>query len=216
MVEKTENEIKNDANGSAADSEQNNSAIDREQNADPAQEAETCGQNAPAEEEKSTKASPKKQKKLEDRINELEATVDKKTAELAEQNDKYMRMAAEYDNFRKRSAKEKDGIYADAYADALSSILPIIDNLERAVGYTDAEQVLKGVEMILKSSDEVLSKMGVEAFGAPGDAFDPNIHNAVMTVDDEERKEGEIVSVFQKGYKKGDKIIRYAMVTVAN
>jgi molecular chaperone GrpE len=125
-------------------------------------------------------------------------------------------MMAEYDNFRKRSAKEREGIYADAYADALTSILPIIDNLERAVGFTEAEQVQKGVEMILKSAGDVLGKMGVEAFGAKGDIFDPNMHNAVMHIDDEEHKEGEIVEVFQKGYKKGDKIIRYAMVQTAN
>ena len=125
-------------------------------------------------------------------------------------------MMAEYDNFRKRSAKEREGIYADAYADALTSILPIIDNLERAVGFTEAEQVQKGVEMILKSAGDVLTKMGVEAFGAKGDTFDPNMHNAVMHIDDEEHKEGEIVEVFQKGYKKGDKIIRYAMVQTAN
>ena len=163
-------------------------------------------------EKKSTadaKADKKKNKKLEGRIAELEAA-------LAEQNDKYMRMMAEYDNFRKRSAKEREGVYADAYADALSAIIPIIDNLERAVGVSEAEAVLKGLEMTLKGADEALNKMGVEAFGAEGDQFDPNIHNAVMMVDDESHNEGEIVSVFQKGYKKGDKIIRYAMVTVAN
>ena len=162
-----------------------------------------------AEEVKETKADKKKNKKLEGRIAELEAA-------LAEQNDKYMRMMAEYDNFRKRSAKEREGVYADAYADALSAIIPIIDNLERAVGVSEAEAVLKGLEMTLKGADEALNKMGVEAFGAEGDPFDPNIHNAVMMVDDESHNEGEIVSVFQKGYKKGDKIIRYAMVTVAN
>ena len=125
-------------------------------------------------------------------------------------------MMAEYDNFRKRSAKEKEGTYADAYADALTSILPIIDNLERAVGVSEAEAVLKGLEMTLKGAADALEKMGVESFGAEGDAFDPNIHNAVMMVESDERAEGEIVSVFQKGYRKGDKIIRYAMVTVAN
>ena len=96
-------------------------------------------------------------------------------------------MMADYDNFRKRSAKEKEGTYADAYADALNSIIPIIDNLERAVGVTDAEGVLKGLEMTLKGASEALTKMGVEAFGAEGDAFDPNIHNAVLMVDDVNR-----------------------------
>ena len=169
-------------------------------------------ENAEAE----TKADKKKAKKIDPKIAELEKKLEEKDAALAEQNDKYMRMMAEYDNFRKRSAKEKEGTYADAYADALTSILPIIDNLERAVGVSEAEAVLKGLEMTLKGAAEALTKMGVEAFGAEGDQFDPNIHNAVMMVESDERAEGEIVSVFQKGYRKGDKIIRYAMVTVAN
>lgn len=167
-------------------------------------------------EEKETKAEKKKSKKLEEKIAELEAALEAKGGEIAELNDKYLRMAAEYDNFRKRSAKEKEGIYADAYGDALASILPIIDNLERAVGITDSEGVAKGIEMTLKGAADALTRMGVEAFGAEGDQFDPNMHNAMMMVDDENHKEGEIVTVFQKGYKKGDKIIRYAMVTVAN
>ena len=162
------------------------------------------------------KADKKKVKKTETELAELAKKLEAKTAECEECNDKYMRMMAEYDNFRKRSAKEKEGIYSDAYADALSSILPIIDNLERAVGVEGADAVAKGLEMTLKGAAEALEKMGVEAFGAEGDAFDPNMHNAMMMVDDENHKEGEIVTVFQKGYKKGDKIIRYAMVTVAN
>lgn len=177
---------------------------------------ETEETDTKVEAEAETKADKKKAKKADAKIAELEKTLEAKNAELAEQNDKYMRMMAEYDNFRKRSAKEKEGTYADAYADALTSIIPIIDNLERAVGVTDADGILKGLEMTLKGAAEALTKMGVEAFGAEGDAFDPNIHNAVMMVDDENRNSGEIVSVFQKGYKKGDKIIRYAMVTVAN
>ena len=174
--------------------------------------AESAQTEAPAEE----KAEKKKNKKADAKIAELEAKLADAEKSLAEQNDRYMRMAAEYDNFRKRSAKEKEGIYADAYADALKSILPIIDNLERAVGVEGADAVAKGLEMTLKGASEALEKMGVEAFGESGDAFDPNMHSAMMMVDDESRKEGEIVTVFQKGYKKGDKIIRYAMVTVAN
>lgn len=162
------------------------------------------------------KADKKKNKKLDAKIAELEKKLADADAAAAEQKDKYLRMAAEYDNFRKRSAKEKEGIYADAYADALKSILPIIDNLERAVGVEGVEALAKGLEMTLKGAAEALEKMGVEAFGAEGDTFDPNMHSAMMMVDDENHKEGEIVTVFQKGYKKGDKIIRYAMVTVAN
>ena len=175
-------------------------------------EAKAAEESAPAEE----KTDKKKNKKADARIAELEAKLAEADKAHSEQNDKYMRMAAEYDNFRKRSAKEKEGIYADAYADALKSILPIIDNLERAVGVEGAEAVAKGLEMTLKGAGEALEKMGVEAFGAEGDQFDPNMHNAMMMVDDENHNEGEIVTVFQKGYKKGDKIIRYAMVTVAN
>lgn len=175
-------------------------------------ETESCEESGKAKAAK----TDKKTKKLEAKIAELEAQIEAKDAELAAQNDKYLRVVAEYDNFRKRSAKEKEGIYSDAYADALKNILPMIDNLERAVGVEGAEAVAKGLEMTLKGAAEALSKMGVEAFGASGDQFDPNMHSAMMMVDDENHKEGEIVTVFQKGYKKGDKIIRYAMVTVAN
>lgn len=192
--------------------EKNTVDVEQEVNAPENAEEAAAAEKPEAE----AKADKKKAKKLDSKIEELEKALEAKNAELAEQNDKYMRMMAEYDNFRKRSAKEKEGTYADAYADALTSILPIIDNLERAVGVSEADAVLKGLELTLKGADEALQKMGVEAFGAEGDSFDPNIHNAVMMVDDENHKEGEIVSVFQKGYKKGDKIIRYAMVTVAN
>ena len=170
-------------------------------------------EDAAQPEEKSDK---KKNKKLDAKIAELEKKLADADVAAAEQNDRYLRMAAEYDNFRKRSAKEKEGIYADAYADALKSILPIIDNLERAVGVEGADALAKGLEMTLKGVAEALEKMGVEPFGAEGDTFDPNMHSAMMMVDDENHKEGEIVTVFQKGYRKGDKIIRYAMVTVAN
>jgi molecular chaperone GrpE len=166
--------------------------------------------------EPEVKAEKKKGKKVAPKIAELEERIAAADTAAAELNDKYMRLAAEYDNFRKRSAREKEGIYADAYADALKYILPIIDNLERAVGVEGADAVAKGLEMTLKGAEDALNKMGVEAFGASGDAFDPNMHSAMMMVDDENFREGQIVTVFQKGYKKGDKIIRYAMVTVAN
>ncbi len=180
-------------------------------------EAEVTENPAAEEEVKAEeKTDKKKSKKADQRVAELEKKLSESEEATAELNDKYMRMAAEYDNFRKRSAKEKEGIYADAYADALVSILPIIDNLERAVGVEGADAVAKGLEMTLKGAEEALAKMGIEAFGAAGDVFDANIHNAMMMVDDENAESGNIVTVFQKGYKKGDKIIRYAMVTVAN
>lgn len=168
------------------------------------------------EEKGECKTDKKKNKKLESEIAELKEKLEKKDTEIKDLNDKYTRMYAEYDNFRKRSAKERDGIYADAYSDAISSILPILDNIERAVGYTDADAVLKGVEMILKGANEVFEKMGVTSFGEKGDKFDPNRHNAVMHIEDESLGENVIVDVFQKGYMKGDKVIRYAMVQVAN
>ncbi len=180
---------------------------------------ETVEETVETVEEKSAKpdkAEKKKVKELEKKLSECEKNLEKKTQECAQTTDKYLRMMAEYDNFRKRSAKEKEGIYADAYADALKSILPIIDNLEKAAEYKDAEKVSKGVEMILKSAADALTKMGVASFGEKGEQFDPNRHNAVMHVEDESLEEGVIVDVFQKGYSKGDKILRYAMVSVAN
>ena len=127
-------------------------------------------------------------------------------------------MLAEYDNFRRRTAKEKETIYGDATADTVKGLLPVVDTLERAAaGLTpeDAESPLgKGILMILKSATDALSKLGVEE--VPADTFNPDYHNAVMHVEDESLPEGAIVAVFQKGYRKGDHIIRYAMVQVAN
>ena len=167
-------------------------------------------------EEKQTRADKKKQKKADAEIAELNKKLEAAQAELAAANDKYMRMIAEYDNYRRRTAKEKDGIYADAYADALKGILPIIDNLERAVGVSEAEALQKGLSMTLKGAEDALTKMGVTAFGEKGETFDPEKHNAVMHIEDQEHGEGEITEVYQKGYAKGDKILRFAMVIVAN
>jgi molecular chaperone GrpE len=132
----------------------------------------------------------------------------------AETNDKYLRIMAEYDNFRKRTAKERDGIYAEAYSDAVKQLLPVIDNIERSVTFVSDEETKKGLNMIITQMTEALSKMGVTVIETK--EFDPNVHNAVMHVDDEAYGDGEIVEVFQKGYKYKDKIIRYAMVKVAN
>lgn len=173
-----------------------------------------------------TDATPRKDKKAEKQLKdenkkltaELEAAkseLEKTAAQLAELNDKYMRMAAEYENFRKRSQKEKLDTYADAYGDALASALPILDNLERAAAYTDGAQLVDGIKLIFKSAKESFEKIGVTEYGAPGEDFDPNLHNAVQQVESEEYEEGKIVSVYQKGYKKGDRILRDAIVTVA-
>ena len=125
-------------------------------------------------------------------------------------------MFAEYDNFRRRSQKEREGIYTDAVSDVVGQILPIADNLERAGKYTEGEKVAEGLRLTMNALNECLNKLGVTAFAAPGDKFDPNLHNAIMHEEDESKGEGEIVEVFQPGYKRGDKIIRYAMVKVAN
>lgn len=184
-----------------------------------AKAAESTGSGAGAaepEEEKLSHSEKKKVKKLEARVAELERSL--AAAEDAQKagDDRYLRMLAEYDNFRRRAAKEKDGIYADAYSDAIGALLPVLDNLDRAVGCTDAEALSGGLALTLKSFTEALAKLGVEEIKAEGETFDPNLHNAVMHVDDESAGEGQVVEVFQKGYKKGDKVIRHAVVKVAN
>ena len=136
--------------------------------------------------------------------------------ELKEKDDKYLRMAAEYDNFRRRSREEKSAAYEVALSDTVTEFLGIIDNLERAALYDDETKVKDGLVMIAKSVEAALGKLGVEAVGAVGDKFDPNLHNAVMHVDDDAYGENEIIEVFQKGYKKGARMIRFAMVKTAN
>ena len=153
------------------------------------------------------------------KLKKVEAEIASLTQKLAEEQDKYMRLYAEYDNFRRRSAKEREGVYSEAYCDAVLQILPIIDNLERAVQYTaeDPESPMaKGIELTIKSCVEALNKMGVYEIEALGKPFDPNFHNAVMHVEDETLGENEIAEVFMKGYVKGDKVIRFSMVKVAN
>ena len=171
-------------------------------------------------EEKSGKNDKKKQKKLEAENAELKKIIEEKSKELSELNDKYLRLCAEYDNFRKRTAKEREGVYAEACCDTLEQILPVLDNLERAAQYNTEESestpMGKGLELTLKSFIEMLSKLGVAEIEALGKQFDPNIHNAVMHVDDETLGENEVVEVFMKGYAKGEKVLRHSMVKVAN
>ena len=143
--------------------------------------------------------------------------VEKLTNELAEEKNKYLRLMAEYDNFRKRSAKEKLDSYADATSKAICDILPVYDNFERALQCESTDESFKkGVEMILNQFTEALTKIGVEVINPIGQEFDPNIAQAINNVEDENFGENTISQVFQKGYKMGDKIIRYAMVVVAN
>ena len=171
--------------------------------------AEEPSEEVPKAKKESKKESKDKYKK---QIETLEA-------ELAEQKDKYLRMMAEYDNFRRRAAKEREGVYTDAYCDALEAVLPVMDNLELAARYSggDAEKTAEGVKLVLSSFAAAFEKLGIEEIEAgPGVAFDPNLHNAVMHTEDENLPENTISNVLMKGYKLGDKIIRAAMVAVAN
>ena len=136
---------------------------------------------------------------------------------LAEEHDKYLRLAAEYDNYRKRTAKEKESIYGDAKADTIKPLLAVYDNLERGIAqYDEADVHRQGLELILRQFSEALTKLGVTEIEAKGQPFDPEKHNAVMHVEDEEAGENTVVEVFQKGFMLGDKVLRFAMVKVAN
>lgn len=136
---------------------------------------------------------------------------------MAQQEEKYLRLAAEYDNYRKRSAKEKESAWTDAKADTAAAFLPVYDNLERALKAPCSDEAfLKGVEMTMTQLKDVLNKLGIEEIPALGEKFDANLHNAVMHVDDDSVEENTVVEVFQTGFKTGEKVIRFAMVKVAN
>ena len=172
-----------------------------------------------AEENKEEKLDRKEKKilkKLEGELADAMAKNAQLETALKDEQDRALRIMAEYDNFRRRSKAEKDSVYSDAYADAINEILPIIDNLERAEAYDSSADVNTGVAMILNAAREALKKMGVEEIAAEGCEFDPNVHNAVMHIDDDSLGENVISAVLQKGYRRGDRIIRYAMVQVAN
>ena len=131
--------------------------------------------------------------------------------------DSYLRLAADYDNYRKRTQKEKEASYGNGRADTIEKLLPVYDNLERALNQaTEDEAYKKGVEMTMTQLVGILNGMGVEIYGENGDVFDPNLHNAVMHTEEEDTPENTITQVFQKGFKIGDKVIRFAMVQVAN
>ncbi len=161
--------------------------------------------------------SEKKEKKISKKeLDTLKKEVEELKGKLEEQNDKYLRIVAEYDNYRKRALKEKEGIYGDAYVDAVKELLPILDNLERAVAFAESGNLAEGVNITLNMFKETFIKMGVEEIVTENAEFDPNLHNAVMHIEDEAFGENMIAETFSKGYKKGDKVIRYAMVKVAN
>ncbi|MCL2095775.1 MAG: nucleotide exchange factor GrpE [Oscillospiraceae bacterium] len=155
---------------------------------------------------------------------EEEIEKDGETSELPEEKrkeydalyDKYLRVAAEYENFRKRTAKEKEGIYSEAVIDVLNNILPISDNMERALQFSDSEKVLEGMKMIYQQFTDSLARLGVEEIKAEGEKFNPEVHNAVFHEEDGSQPENTVTEVLQKGYARGDKIIRPAMVRVVN
>ena len=174
---------------------------------------EPINPETPEEPSKTKKESkPKKngKKALEEELKALQERYDG-------ERDAHLRLAAEYDNFRKRSQKEKDSAYSNGKADAVAKLLPVYDNLERALSQeTEDAAFKKGVELTMTELMKILQGLGVEVFGQVGDPFDPKLHNAVMHVDNEELGENVLSQVFQKGFRLGDKVVRFAMVQVAN
>lgn len=144
---------------------------------------------------------------------ENENETDSLKAQLAEANDKYLRLAAEYDNFRKRSAKEKSDAYADAYSDAIKALLPLADALDKANEFNPEDEGIKALSKLLT---DTLAKIGVTPIESDGKEFDPNLHNAIMHEEDESMGENLVAQTFQKGYLLGEKVIRHAMVKVVN
>jgi len=177
------------------------------------EETAAKAENKEVKEEKAEEKEVKKEKKAKEESNE-----EKLQKELAEKSDQLLRIAAEYDNFRKRSQREKDALYIDCKASVIKELLPVADNFDRIFANPDItfEDYKKGVEMTFKQFETVFKDLKVESFGEEGEEFDPNFHNAVMHSEDENLGENVITNVFAKGYKIGDKVIRPAMVAVAN
>lgn len=177
------------------------------------EEAATKAEDKKKEESKNEEAQVKEEKKVEE-----ESAEEKLQKQLAEKSDQLLRIAAEYDNFRKRSQREKDALYIDCKASVIKELLPVADNFDRIFANPDItfEDYKKGVEMTFKQFETVFKDLKVESFGEEGEEFDPNFHNAVMHSEDENLGENIITNVFAKGYKIGDKVIRPAMVAVAN
>lgn len=173
--------------------------------------------SAEVPEETKDEEKDKKSKKDEKKADKKEEKKPSQADELKTANDKYLRLMAEYDNYRKRSQKEKESLYTDIRSETVEKFLPVYDNLERALAQETQDAAFKkGVEMTMNQLVSVMEKLGVVSFGAAGEAFDPQLHNAVMHVEDEALGENVIAEVFQKGFKVGDKVVRFAMVKVAN
>ncbi len=205
MIPINDKEEKVPAEETAPEAEKENTPVQEDKKAEPAEKESKAETEKPEDSMQGTeeKAAEPKEDPLKD--------------ELAQVTDKYLRICAEYDNFRKRTQKEKDNLYGDIRANVITSFLPVYDNLVRALAAeTQDEAYRKGVEMIMNQFNTTLEKLGVTEIKAVGEKFDPTLHNAVMHVDDESKGENEIVEEFQKGFKIGDKVVRFSMVKVAN
>ena len=190
----------------------------KKKNAEAAEETvETVEAAEEAKTEETEQTEAEKTDKKEEK-NEKDEKIKALEGELAEQKESFLRLAAEYDNYRKRTANEKLSLYDDATGKAVKELLPVADSVRMALeNLKDADpEILKGVELISNQLDKSFTKLKIEAYGAIGEDFDPNLHNAIGMVDNEELGSGKIAAVFQTGYKIGDKIIRHAMVQVTN
>ena len=197
-------------------------AKDNKQNAQPdlpEQEAQVAAvaeeKDLPPEEQKSEEAQPETFTVTREQMEKMEGLA----KQLAEEHDKYLRLAAEYDNYRKRTAKEKESIYADAKIDTIKGMLPVYDNLERGLAQfkdEDDDPHKKGLEMIFSQYKESLTKLGVTPIDCVGKEFDPERHNAVRHIEDESYGENTVAEVLQQGFMLGEKVLRFAIVKVAN
>jgi molecular chaperone GrpE len=170
------------------------------------------------EEQNESSKETKKSKKADKKADAFLAEKEKLEKELADTKDSYMRILAEYDNFRKRTQKEKEAAYNDSKASTLALLLPVIDNFDRAIDNKtdDIEAYRKGIEMTYNQLKDILNKADVVAFGEIGEEFNPEIHNAVMTTENPDLPENSIAAVFEKGYKMGDRVLRFASVQITN
>jgi molecular chaperone GrpE len=198
-------------------SKKTNSSPASEEQAKEASAAEQNEQTAAQAKPEAEATKQPEEKKPEDAKQQEASEFEKAQQALAQEHDSYLRLAAEYDNYRKRSQKEKDNLYTEIRSETVEKFLPVYDNLERALAQETQDAAFKkGVEMTMNQLVSVMEKLGVVSFGAAGEAFDPQLHNAVMHVEDEALGENVIAEVFQKGFKVGEKVVRFAMVKVAN
>ena len=198
-------------------SKKTNSSPASEEQAKEASAAEQNEQTAAQAKPEAEATKQPEEKKHEDAKQQEASEFEKAQQALAQEHDSYLRLAAEYDNYRKRSQKEKDNLYTEIRSETVEKFLPVYDNLERALAQETQDAAFKkGVEMTMNQLVSVMEKLGVESFGAAGDHFDPQLHNAVMHEENEDFDENTVSDVFLKGYKLGDKVIRHSVVKVMN